>query len=384
MNSLPDVQLALRPGIVEFGWGHPDQTLLPAAHLAEAARLALNEAGPAALSYGAEQGPACLLEQVAAWLCRSEGGAPPLDRLLITGGVSQALDLLCTLLTQPGDTVLVQAPVYHLALRIFRDHRLNLLPVAGDAEGLRPDALAEALAAARQAGRPATCLYTVTAFNNPSGATLSPARYATILELVEQAGLLVFEDDVYRPLWYDESPPGALYTSAPAGIVIRLGSFSKVLAPGLRLGWLAAAPEVIRRCTGSGLLDSGGGVNHFTAHVVATYMAQGRLDEHIVALRAAYRARRDALVAALKQFLPGTCAWNRPGGGFFLWLRLPPQVNAAALLPIAEAAGVSYVPGTRFYVGGGGETYLRLAFTLLPVPEMQEGVRRLQEAIVRL
>src|SRR5512142_3082289 len=144
--TLPDVQLALRPGIVEFGWGHPDLALLPAARLAEAAQLALAEAGPAALSYGAEQGPGRLLDQLGAWLMRREGHAPPLDQLMITGGASQALDLLCTLLARPGDVVLVESPVYHLALRIFRDHHLRLAPVAADDEGIQPAALAAVMA----------------------------------------------------------------------------------------------------------------------------------------------------------------------------------------------------------------------------------------------
>ncbi len=382
--ALRDVQLALRPGIVEFGWGHPERELLPAARLADAARLALAEAGPAALSYGAEQGPGRLLAQVASWLGREEGAAPPLDQLMITGGISQALDLLCTLLTRPGDTILVQAPAYHLALRIFRDHGLNLAPVAADAEGIAPAALGEALAELRRAGRTARWLYIIPAFSNPGGDTLAPDRRATVLGLAQEAGLLILEDDAYHALWYDAPPPPALYTLAPAGPVVRLGSFSKVLAPGLRLGWLAADPALVRRLTGSGMLDSGGGVHHFTAHVVAAYVAHGRLDQHVARLRDAYRGRRDALLAALSQHLAAAgCAWQAPGGGFFVWLRLPPGIDSAALLPAAEAAGVSYVPGARFYTGSGGEQYCRLAFSLLAPEEMAAGVAALAALLRR-
>ena len=140
---------------------------------------------------------------------------------------------------------------------------------------------------------------------------------------LEERGLLILEDDVYRELWYDAPAPPSLQSMAAPGAVIRLGSFSKLLAPGLRLGWLVAAPEMVQRCAGSGMLDSGGGVNHFTAHVVAAYLGLGLLDGHIEVLRAAYRGRRDALLEALARFMPGGCAWQVPGGGFFVWVRLP-------------------------------------------------------------
>lgn len=174
--SGPDVQLFLRPGIVEFAWGHPDLALLPVAGLAKAARLALREAGPAALAYGAEQGPGRLIEQLRARLAGQEAVAPSAGEILITGGVSQALDMLCTLLTRPGDPLLVQSPVYHLALRIFRDHGLQLVPVAADEHGLRPEALEEALAGLARQGRTAPLLYTVPAFANPTGTSLSEER----------------------------------------------------------------------------------------------------------------------------------------------------------------------------------------------------------------
>ena len=379
--SGPDVQLFLRPGIVEFAWGHPDLALLPVAGLAKAARLALREAGPSALAYGAEQGPGRLIEQLRARLAGQEAVAPSAGEILITGGVSQALDMLCTLLTRPGDPLLVQSPVYHLALRIFRDHGLQLVPVAADEHGLRPEALEEALAGLARQGRTAPLLYTVPAFANPTGTSLSEERARAILALAEQAGCVILEDDVYRELWYDAPPPPAVYSLAPAGRVIRLGSFSKILAPGLRLGWLLAAPELVRRCTGCGMIDSGGGVNHFTAHVVAAFVASGALDPHVASLRRAYRARREVLLGALAGAMPPGCHWVAPGGGFFIWLGLPAGLDSDVLLPAAEAAGVSYVPGARFCSDGGGHDGLRLAFSLLPPAELAEGARRLGAVI---
>lgn len=270
--ALPDVQLSLRPGIVEFGWGHPASDLLPVEGILRATRVALRRDGASALAYGAEQGPGCLIERVCARLERLEGAAPPAERVMVSGGTSQALDMLCTVLTRPGDVVLVESPVYHLALRILRDHGLELAPVPADAGGLRVDALEERLAELRREGRRPCFLYTVPTYNNPTGVTMTLERREALVALARREGLLVLEDDVYRELWYDAPPPPSLYDLDPSGPVVRLGSFSKVLAPGLRLGWMVAAPEIVHRCTRSGMLDSGGGVNHFTAHVVAGRM----------------------------------------------------------------------------------------------------------------
>lgn len=395
METLADVQLFLRPGIIEFVWGHPDLALLPVDGLLQAARMALERDGPLALSYGAEQGPLCLIEQVCARLGRLEGTVPPPEQMMITGGTSQALDMLCTVLTQPGDVVLVESPVYHLALRIFRDHGLELVPVPSDDGGLRVDALEETLASLQRQGRRVCWLYAVPTFNNPTGLTLKAERRRALVALAQRTrtadspGLIVLEDDAYYELWYDSPPPPPLYSLAPVGPVVRLGSFSKVLAPGLRLGWMLAAPEIVRRCAGSGMLDSGGGVNHFTAHVVAAFVELGLLDKQVETLRASYRQRRDVLLNGLASHLPERCEWVCPGGGFFVWLRLPPGVDSDALLPIAEAcpesvegsAGVSYMPGARFYADGGGERYCRLAFTLVSLEELDEGARRLGSAL---
>jgi DNA-binding transcriptional MocR family regulator len=380
MNPPRDTQHYLRPGVIELTWGHPDLALFPTAALARAAELTLARADRAALCYGADQGPGSLIEPLCAWLGRREAHAPPPDQVFIAGGLSQGLDLLCTLYTSPGDPILVDAPTYHLALRVFRDHRLELIPVAGDDDGLRPDALADALARLRGAGRSPRFLYLVPNFCNPSGVTLSLDRRRAIAALTQEAGLMILEDDVYRHLWYDAPPPPPIADLAPEH-VIRLGSFSKLLAPGLRVGWLIAPPEIVRKCARSGLMDSGGGISHFAAHVVAAFMELGLFDGHVEALRAAYRARRDLFCAALARHLPAGCHWRPPGGGFFVWLRLPAGVDSADLSPQAEAAGVAYVPGTRFYADGRRSEHVRLAFTLLTGEELTEGARRLGDLL---
>lgn len=377
MLPLPDVQLYLRPGIVEFGWGHPDAALLPVEAIGRAAAHALASAGQSALAYGAEQGPGRLIEQLRQFLAAREDNLPDPAQLMITGGVSQALDLLCTLLTKPGDIVLVEAPTYHLSLRIMRDHNLDLIPVPTDAQGMRVDALEGLLELLQAHGRQPRLLYTVPTFSNPSGATMPAERRAALSAIARRAGFYVIEDDVYRELWYDTPPPAPLFAMGPPGPVIRLGSFSKILAPGLRLGWMQAPPEIVRRCIGGGLLDSGGGVNHFTAHVVAALFELGLIEAHLEQLRRAYQQRRNSLLEALARNLPSGSTWMPPLGGYFIWLRLPEGLNSSELLPQAEAAGVAYLPGTRFFTGDEGHNYLRLSFSLLPLSDLAEGARRL-------
>ena len=380
MGELPDIQMVLRPGVVEFGWGHPDLRLLPVQALASAATAALHR-GPEMLAYGAAQGPGRLIEPLRARLGQIDPPAPELAQMLITAGISQALELICDLQTRPGDTVLVEAPVYHFALRLLRDHDLELVPVAADAEGLRIDALEEVLVGLRQAGRHPRLLYTVPTFNNPSGSTLALERRAPLLELAAEHQIVVLEDDVYRELWFDAPPPPSLWSMGSTAEVVRLGSFSKILAPGLRVGWLSASPEIVRRATARGLLNSGGGISHFTACMVAEYLTSGALDKDVVRLREHYRAQRNALLAALGRHLPDGCRWCVPGGGFFLWLELPAGLDSRALLAAAEAAGVGYVAGPLFYAGVGGEHYLRLAFSLLSSDEMEQGAERLGQVL---
>jgi DNA-binding transcriptional MocR family regulator len=381
MLDIPTIQLVRRPGIIELGWGHPNAALLPVAGLREAAAAALDRWGADALNYGADQGAGPLLAWLSERIARTEGRAPALNEIMITGGVSQALDQICTLCTQPGDIALVESPTYHLAIRIMRDHPLQLIPVPADDQGLRIDALAETIAKLRRAGQRPRLLYSVPTFHNPTGASLAAERRAALVELAVAEGLLIVEDDVYRELNYDSPALASLWSLAPPDTVVRMGSFAKSLAPGVRLGWLTAGPALAGRLIGSGLLDSGGGVNHFAAMIVTAFCASGQYDQQIGQLRASYRARRDALLEGLSAHMPPGCHWTTPGGGFFVWVRLPESIDADELLPRAEAAGVSYIPGARFHTGGGGANALRLAFSLYEPGELIDAASRLGSAI---
>lgn len=379
--SLPNEQIVLRPGMVELQWGHPDPALLPVEAVREATLAALAEFGPVPLAYGASRGAGPLL----AWLCerlaRVEGRTVAPEEIVLTGGNSWALDQVCTLCTAPGDVALVESPTYHLAVRILREHPLALVPVPADADGLDVAALADVIAGLRRAGKRPRLLYTVPTFHNPTGVSLGAARRRALVELAAAEGLLIVEDDVYRELAHDGPAPPSLWSLAPVGTVVRLGSFSKALAPGLRLGWLNGDAALVARLADGGLLDSGGGINPLAANIAAALCRAGGYDAQVARLRAAYRARRDALLAGLAAHLPPGCAWEKPAGGFFVWVRLPDGLDAAALLPRAEAAGVAYLPGARCHLDGAGANTLRLAFSYYGPADLAEGTRRLGAAL---
>lgn len=379
-NSLPSVQLSIKPGVLDLTWGHPDPALLPVADMTRAGALALQRHGADALAYGADAGAGPLLDYLRARIERAEGRAVAPDEIMGTAGNSDALDQIATLLSQPGDTVLVEAPTYHLAVRILRDHNLDVVGVPADEEGLRVNALQETLAELRRAGKRVRFLYTIPTFHNPTGVNLSPARRRGLVKVAAAERLLLVEDDVYRELAYDAPALPSLWSLAPEGTVLRMGSFAKSLAPGVRLGWLTGPAELVGRLVRSGLRDSGGGVNHLAAMTVATFCAEGLFDAQVAHLRAAYSARRDALCAAVARELPAA-SFTRPGGGFFLWVDLPEGTDTQALRARAEQHAVDFIPGARFFLDGRTPPTIRLSFSLYPPARLEEAVARLARTV---
>ncbi len=382
MDGAPDAaapagQQVARPGFVELAFGEPDPALFPYDDLKAAAQAALG-GGDAALVYGSNEGPPELRRLLAERIAATEGRRPGDDELAITGGVSQALDQAVSLFTEPGDTVLVELPTYSLALGVLRDHPVRLEGVPFDGDGLDVEALGRRLADGQ--APPPRLLYTIPTHHNPTGVSLAADRRRRLVELAAAHDLLIVEDDVYRELGYGEPSPASLWSLAAPGAVLRLGSFSKSLAPGLRVGWVTGATDHVARFTGSGLLESGGCVSQFAAEVVARYLAAGHYEGQVARLRAAYAARRDAFVAALRQSLPRGCDLVAPRGGFFVWVMLPEGLTASALLPAAEARRVSFVPEARCRVDGA-DGALRLCFTWYDEPTLAEGAARLGAAV---
>jgi 2-aminoadipate transaminase len=368
-------------GAIPFVYGHPDPDLLPVEKIIIATERALRARGRLALQYGPEQGYGPLLDYLIGKVERDEGLRISRANIMLCAGAAQGLDTAARLFTHPGDVVLVEAPSYHEAIATLRDHPVELRQVPMDEQGLAVEALAKRLEVLSQAGRRVAFLYTIPTFQNPGGITLTAERRESLVELAAERGLLLVEDDVYRDLCYEGRVPPSLFELARGQRVIRLGSFSKILAAGLRLGWIMAEPEVIRQIVGCGLKGNEGGANPFVAHVVAAFCKEGWLEPHIARLVARYRARRDTLLAALEQEMPDGVRWTRPAGGFFLWLTLPEPLEAEAVLAAATEQGVLFAPGVRFFAEGGGRRNLRLPFSFLSEAQMAEGVRILAEVI---
>lgn len=380
-DPLASVQAAGPPGNISFIYGLPDPMTFPAEDLRHAADRVLREQPELALQYGPEQGYGPLIDYLRSKLAREEDLAVNRPHIMLTGGSAQALDHLCTLFTRPGGIVLVEAPTYHETLQLFRDHDLHPMQIAIDQDGMQPERLADRLEALARQGRRARLLYTIPNFQNPSGITLSADRREAILDLAAHYDLLVVEDDVYRDLAYEGEVPPSLYALDGSQRVLRIGSFSKILAPALRLGWLMGPPGLISRLIGSGLRCMGGGANPLVANILATYCQQGLLEPHIASLRQLYRERRDAMLAALTAWMPGGVNWTQPGGGFFIWLSLPAPLQASRVTAEAAKAKLLIPGGDPFFAEAVTGQFLRLAFSYVSPVKIEEGIQVLGQVL---
>ena len=375
----PTLQYVERHGVLDLAWGHPRPELLPVRTWRDCQQEALDAYTWRAMTYGYAAGPGPLVE----WLCERvaqvDTRAPTPGELFVTAGSSQALELLSSVLTSPGDTVLVESPTYHLALRILADRDVSLVAAPSDEAGIDPAATSELLRRLRAAGRRVPLLYLVPTFGNPTGSSLPADRRLALVEVAAEAGVTILEDDAYRELGFGPgAPPPSLWSLAGGRGVIRLGTFSKTAGPGLRLGWITASPPIVRSLVDRGFVDSGGGLNHTTALTMAVMGRSGRYATHVDHLRAAYRVQRDALVAALRTGLP--IPVDPPGGGWFLWLRLPGGLTATSLLAAAEARHVSFLPGHRCYLDATADDHIRLSFSMHEPSVLAEAAARLAAA----
>lgn len=369
------LQTVVDPEVIDFGIGNPPPSLLPLDRLHRAAEAQFDRRGRDFLQYGAERGDGHLRLGLARFLERQQRLPVDPHELLITNGASQGLDLVCTLFTRPGDTVFVEEPSYFLALRILADHGLRLVGIPVDEDGMDIAALQEALSRHRP-----VFLYTIPVFQNPAGVTLSQERRLRLLDLSREFGFLLVADEVYHLLSHGSSPPPPLSAYATRGNVISLGSFSKILAPGLRLGWMQTGDALGQRIAGCGLLDSGGGLNPFTSAIVRWVLEIGELDENLANLRSTYSARAAALNAALRLHLP-QLTYHLSRGGYFFWARLPGGSDAEVFLAHAARFKVGFRPGVRFSSSGGLRDHLRLCFAYYDENELAEGAARLKNAL---
>ncbi len=378
MIDLPNIlQLQLQPGVIDLGWGHPDMQLLPVEAIRRASDRALSRYAGAMLTYGIDRGVMPLRHAVQEWLSTHEGVAPHDNEIMISAGNSHALALVGALYAQPGDVVFVENPTYHLALRILRDMPIQLRPVACDEQGLVVDDLAAQVAECRAQHQRIAFIYTIPTCQNPTGASLSQARRDALKTLVEVNDLLVVEDDVYRELYYADKPLPSLWQTFVRGSVIRLGSFAKSLAPGLRIGYITASASIIDRLSGCGLLDSGGGMAHYPGLMVAELIASGEYASIVADYRVRYAQRRDALHATLLPLQQHGYQWQLPSGGYFLWMKVPSDRTAADVLTHIRSTQVDALPSTLFSQLPLPYQAVRFAFSLFDEAHLTDAGQRI-------
>jgi 2-aminoadipate transaminase len=361
--------------MISLAYGLADPALFPRAELLAATADVLEHDADLALNYGPAY--AGLREQLVTQL-RTQGVEAEDNNLLVSYGSGQILALLPQVFIDPGDVVLIEGPSFMGAVRQFGAAGARLVTVPTDAQGMDVDALEQILIdLRRQAVRP-KFIYTIPTFHNPTGATMPLARRQKLVALGAEYGVVIVEDDAYGDLRFEGQPLPNLATLDQAGWVIRVGTFSKILAPGVRMGWAYARPEIIERLA---MFKAEGPSGPYLTRVVARYCAEGRLAAHIQELIALYRHKRDVMLDAITREFPAEVVTLKPEGGFFVWCKLPDGMSATALMAQAEQRGATFLAGTRCFANGQGDDAIRLAFSFQPAEQIVAGIARIGAAM---
>ena len=370
--------VASRPDIVSLAGGMPNLSAFPMEMMASVVQKLVIENGQEALQYGSGQGHPKLREQICEVMALEGIRAHP-DDVIVTTGSQQALDLVSRIFIDPGDVVLVEAPSYVGALGTFHQYEAKVVHVAIDENGLIPIALREAIVATRASGRKIKFLYLIPNYQNPAGVLLSAERRTEILEICREESIFVIEDNPYGLLGFDRPSPNAMRAEDSEN-VIYLGTFSKTIAPGFRVGW-ALVPQALKEklviASESSILCP----SNFAQLAISSYLSDQPWRDQISSFTQLYKVRRDAMLETLEETFPVGATWTKPGGGFYVWVTLPPEIDTKALMPKAIVSKVAYVPGTAFYADGLGSWSLRLSYCF-PSPErIRDGVRSLAGVI---
>jgi DNA-binding transcriptional MocR family regulator len=366
--------VASRPEIVSLAGGMPNLSALPMEMMAGVVNQLILTNGAEALQYGSGQGHPKLREQICEVMALEGIRANP-DDVVITTGSQQALDLISRIFIDPGDVVLVEAPSYVGALGTFRQYEAAVVHVETDGDGVVPESLRAAIKSLRATGRKIKFLYLIPNYQNPTGVCLPADRRTEILTICREAEIFVLEDNPYGLLGFDKPSPNAMRAEDSEN-VIYLGSFSKTIASGLRVGW-ALVPQSLKDkmviASESSILCP----SNFTQLTISSYLADQPWRDQIASFCELYKVRRDAMLESLEEHFPAEATWTKPGGGFYVWVNLPPEIDTKALMPKAIVAKVAYVPGNAFYADGLGSWAMRLSYCH-PTPErIREGVKAL-------
>jgi 2-aminoadipate transaminase len=368
-----------RPEVISLAGGLPDtSTFPPQTFAAQMTRIA-QESAAEALQYGPTEGfeetVDCIAQVMAA-----EGMLPDPEDVIVTTGGQQAIDLICKTLVDPGDAVICEAPTYPGAVPVFCSYQADTIQVECDGEGMRIDELETVLERLDSEGRRPKFVYSVPSFQNPAGVTLSLERRRRLVELAQRRELLVVEDNPYGLLRFGGEALPPLYQLDGGDFVIYVGTFSKILSPGIRLGWMVAPPPVMEKVVlGKQAADLC--TSTLTQYFVREYFGDGQWREYIASLVEIYRRRRDAMVEALRQHFPAEATWTEPEGGLFIWATLPDYIDTGDLLAKALREDVAFVPGRAAYVDDRGRSSMRLNFSGAGETEIREGVRRIGKVV---
>jgi len=370
--------VASRPEIVSLAGGMPNLSAIPLDMMAGIVEKLIRDHGQEALQYGSGQGHPQLREQICDVMALEGIKANP-DDVLVTTGSQQALDLISRIFIDPGDVVLVEAPSYVGALGTFAQYEASVVHIEMDQNGLIPEALRQAIKTLRYQGRRIKFLYLIPNYQNPAGVLLPADRRSEILDICRTEKIFIVEDNPYGLLGFDRPSPNAMRAEDSEN-VIYLGSFSKTIVPGFRIGW-ALVPQSLKEklviASESSILCP----SNFSQMAIASYLANQPWREQIASFCALYKVRRDAMLSALDAYFPKAATWTKPAGGFYVWVTLPPEIDTKAMVPRAIAAKVAYVPGTAFFADGFGSWSLRLSYCY-PTPErITQGVMALSKVV---
>lgn len=373
------LKLVQNPEVISLAGGMPDPATFPTEELNEVVKQILAKNSACALQYSSTEGLTELREFILSWLdeAREKAG---LDNIMITSGSQQGLDLVSKVLLNPGDTLIVELPSYLAALNAFRSYGGEMVGIPMDDEGMKIDILEETLTKLKNDGKKVKFIYTISNFQNPAGVTMSLARRKKILEVAQKFEVFILEDNPYDKLRFEGEPIPSIYSLDNEGYVISLGTFSKILCPGLRLAWILGNKEIIEKLVimkqATDLCTTA--LNQLIAY---EYCRQSDIDKNIKSNVEIYRRKRNAMLEALDKYFPVEVTWTKPQGGFFIVATLPEYIDTGEMFKEAIKENVAYVPGGPFFADGKGKNTMRLSFCFPSVEDIDEGIKRLGKVI---
>ena len=373
------LKITRQPDIISFGGGLPSPDTFPVKEMAEISYQLLREKGTVALQYGPTEGEPALREEIAKWM-RREKAAVTAENILVTSGSQQGLDIISKVFLDPNDIIIVELPSYMGGLQAFSAYRAKMVGVPQDNDGMRIDLLEKTLAKLARHSRKPKFIYVVPDFQNPSGVTMTLERRKHLLEVAHEHEMPIIEDSPYRDLRFAGDFVPMIYSLDKENYVIALGTFSKLLCPGLRLASITAPTEWMERMVAAKQsMDLSSPI--FTQLIVAEYLRRGLLPQQVEKIRKLYAKKRAVMINALRRYMPKGVKWTEPEGGLFLWVKLPKRMDTTVLFPKAVENKVAYVVGSAFHCNGKGQNTMRLNFSYPSEEQIEEGIKRLAKMI---